>query len=162
MTDRHPSLPFSPSLVTLYVHNREHLVRLLNQHITPSYPTLPYPNMSEVKHAEIKNDHGMPVVDTEVLEGHRVGLIQSIDYDISILIIRSTSPTSPSRLTSNRSATLLLPSEVKCKSRAGRVELGLMILASMSLCHSSSARGPLDTPLSDMLLPSPPRRLSTS
>lgn len=28
--------------------------------------------MSEVKHAEIKNDHGMPVVDTEVLEGHRV------------------------------------------------------------------------------------------
>jgi len=30
--------------------------------------------MSEVKHAEIKNDHGMPVVDTEVLEGHRVGL----------------------------------------------------------------------------------------
>ena len=71
--------------------------------------------MSEVKHAEIKNDHGMPVVDTEVLEGHRVGLIQSIDYDISILIIRSTSPTSPLRLTSNRSETLLLPSEVKCK-----------------------------------------------
>lgn len=39
--------------------------------------------MSEVKHAEIKNDHGMPVVDTEVLEGHRVGLVLSIDYRYS-------------------------------------------------------------------------------
>jgi len=36
--------------------------------------------MSEVKHAEIKNDHGMPVVDTEVLEGHRVGLIYRSRY----------------------------------------------------------------------------------